>query len=55
MRYLFSQHFQYCDQQKSEVGRGEWSVVGNDGSGTVAAIGLLVAIQIQSLTFKACF
>ena len=48
MRYLFSQHFNIMinrNQKMGEVGIGE--------SGTVAAIGLLIAIQIPSLTFKA--
>ena len=49
MRYLFSQHFDITisrNQKLEEVGIGR--------SGTVAAIGLLIAIQVQILTFKAC-
>ena len=48
MRYLFSQHFDIMINRNQKLGE-----VGNGGSGTVAAIGLLIAIQIQSLTSKA--
>ena len=49
MRYLFSQHFDIMisrNQKSGEVGIGR--------SGTVAATGLLVANQVQILTFTTC-
>ena len=48
MRYLFSQHFDIMINRNQKLGE-----VGNGGSWTVAAIGLLITIQIQILTFKA--
>jgi hypothetical protein len=49
MRPLFSQHFNITINRNQKLGEVE-----NGGSGTVAAIRLLIAIQIQSLRFKAC-
>ena len=49
MLCLFSQHYNITISRNQKLGE-----VGIGRSGTVAAIGLLIAIQVQILTFKAC-
>ena len=49
MRYLFSQHFDITISRNQKLGE-----IGIGRSETVAAIGLLIAIQVQILTFTTC-
>jgi hypothetical protein len=49
MWYSFFQHFDITISRNQKLGE-----IGIGRSETVAAIGLLIAIQVQILTFKAC-
>ena len=50
IHHMFSQHFDITISRNHKLGE-----IGIGRNGTVAAIGLLIAIQIQILTSKACF